>query len=362
MKLTRLAVATVLATAAMAANAEITISPMVGYQWYDSNTNPADGTDDGAELDNDLTYSLALGYRVTPNVGLELRYGQGRTELDNDPTTSGVNVRAETATLDTYYRFNADGMLQPYVLVGGGLQRLTGDQGLGEALGNSKGYEQTTIANAALGAFVQLTDNIALRAEARAIQNMQQSNTDGIASVGLLVGFGGSKAAAVAPVAPAATDGDDDKDGVLNSVDKCPGTPSTLVVDADGCPKVLTETVSKEIRVLFDTNKSTIKTQYDADIEAVAKLMTDYPTAKVEIQGHTDSRGSADYNQKLSESRAAAVVKVLTDKYGIAADRISSVGYGAAQPVADNKTVEGRAQNRRTMAVAAGEVKVTVKK
>lgn len=354
MKLTRLAVATVLATAAMAANAEITISPMVGYQWYDSNTNPADGTDDGAELDNDLTYSLALGYRVTPNVGLELRYGQGRTELDDGGPADGINVRAEMATLDTYYRFNADGMIQPYVLVGGGLQRLTGDLGLG--------YEETTVANAALGSFIQLTDNIALRAEARAIQNMQQSNTDGIASVGLLVGFGGSKAAAVAPVAPAATDGDDDKDGVLNSVDKCPGTPSTLVVDADGCPKVLTETVSKEIRVLFDTNKSTIKSQYDADIEAVAKLMTDYPTAKVEIQGHTDSRGSADYNQKLSESRAAAVVKVLTDKYGIAADRISSVGYGAAQPVADNKTVEGRAQNRRTMAVAAGEVKVTVKK
>lgn len=358
MKLTRLAVATVLATAAMAANAEITISPMVGYQWYDSNTNPAD-RDDGLELDNDLTYSLALGYRVTPNVGLELRYGQGRTEVDDNPNSSGVNVRAETATLDTYYRFNADGMLQPYVLVGGGLQRYTADN---RAVDNSKGWVEQTIANAAVGAFVQLTDNIALRAEARGVQNLQESNTDGIASVGLLVGFGGSKAAAVAPVAPAATDGDDDKDGVLNSVDKCPGTPSTLVVDADGCPKVLTETVSKEIRVLFDTNKSTIKTQYDADIEAVAKLMTDYPTAKVEIQGHTDSRGSADYNQKLSESRAAAVVKVLTDKYGIAADRISSVGYGAAQPVADNKTVEGRAQNRRTMAVAAGEVKVTVKK
>lgn len=359
MKLTRLAVATVLATAAMAANAEITISPMVGYQWYDSNTNPAD-RDDGLELDNDLTYSLALGYRVTPNVGLELRYGQGRTEIDaDDNAADGVNVRAETATLDTYYRFNADGMLQPYVLVGGGLQRYTADN---RAVDNSKGWVEQTIANAAVGAFVQLTDNIALRAEARGVQNLQESNTDGIASVGLLVGFGGSKAAAVAPVAPAATDGDDDKDGVLNSVDKCPGTPSTLVVDADGCPKVLTETVSKEIRVLFDTNKSTIKTQYDADIEAVAKLMTDYPTAKVEIQGHTDSRGSADYNQKLSESRAAAVVKVLTDKYGIAADRISSVGYGAAQPVADNKTVEGRAQNRRTMAVAAGEVKVTVKK
>lgn len=354
MKLHRLAVATILATSAMAAHAEITVSPMVGYHWYDSNTNPA-ATDDGLRVQNDIEGSFALGYRVTPNVGLELRYGQGHTDIDDEnDAADGLGIRAEAATLDAYYRFNADGALQPYVLVGGGLARNTGDQGAG--------YEENTIANVAVGAFYQLTDNLALRAEARGVENLQQSNTDGIASVGLLYGFGAKKAAAVAPVAPAVVDGDDDQDGVANSADKCPGTPRNLVVDANGCPKVLTETVTKEIRVLFDTNKSVIKSEYNGDIEAVAKLLTDYPTAKVEIQGHTDSRGSAALNDKLSQSRADAVAKVLADKYGIAADRISSKGYGAGQPVADNKTVEGRAQNRRTVAVAAGEVKVTVKK
>lgn len=357
MKLHRLAVATILATSAMAAHAEITVSPMVGYQWYDSNSGDVtnDPSEDGLQLRNGLTGSAALGYRVTPNVGLELRYGQGRTELDYAGGAGDeIKVRNEMATVDAYYRFNADGALQPYVLVGGGLQRQTGDAGLG--------YEETTIANVAVGAFYQLTDNLALRAEARGIENLQQSNHDGIASVGLLYGFGAKKAAVVAPVAPVVVDGDDDQDGVANSADKCPGTPRNLVVDANGCPKVLTETVTKEIRVLFDTNKSIIKSEYNGDIEAVAKLLTDYPTAKVEIQGHTDSRGSAALNDKLSQSRADAVAKVLADKYGIAADRISSKGYGAGQPVADNKTVEGRAQNRRTVAVAAGEVKVTVKK
>ena len=134
MKLHRLAVATILATSAMAAHAEITVSPMVGYQWYDSNSGDVtnDPSEDGAQLRNGLTGSAALGYRVTPNVGLELRYGQGRTEQDGPGGEDGsLKVRNEMATVDAYYRFNADGALQPYVLVGGGLQRQTGDAGAG---------------------------------------------------------------------------------------------------------------------------------------------------------------------------------------------------------------------------------------
>jgi len=360
MKLHRLAVATLLATSAMAAHAEITVSPMIGYHVFD---NDAFTTGGGAANESNLRGSsegsLALGYRVTPNVGVELRYGQANT-LARPAGVAAGNVRYESATLDSYYRFNADGKLQPYALIGGGLARATGKGGAGP------GYVEHTIANAAVGAFYQVSDNLALRGELRGIEDMQASDHDGVASVGVLYGFGAKKAAAVAPavvpVAPVVVDGDDDQDGVANSKDKCPGTPRNLVVDANGCPKVLTETVTKEIRVLFDTNKSTIKSQYDADIDAVAKLLSDYPTAKVEIQGHTDSRGSAGLNEKLSQSRADAVAKVLTSKYGIAADRISSKGYAASQPVADNKTAEGRAQNRRTVAVAAGEVKVTVKK
>jgi outer membrane protein OmpA-like peptidoglycan-associated protein len=74
--------------------------------------------------------------------------------------------------------------------------------------------------------------------------------------------------------------------------------------------------------------------------------MKEFGDAKFLIAGHTDSQGATSYNQKLSEQRAAAVVTYLVGK-GIAADRLSSVGFGEDQPIATNKTRAGRAQNRR---------------
>ncbi len=346
MKLHKLALATFMATAAMAAHAEITVSPMIGYHMYDNDKGPLNvGLDDGVES------SLALGYRVNPNVGLELRYGFANPTVNQ---TGAGDARHEMATLDTYYRFNVANKLQPYVLIGGGLQRTT-----------TAGYQEHTIANVAVGAFYEMADNLALRGEIRGVEDMQESDHDGIASVGVVYSFGGKQAAAVAPVATAVAvkvDGDDDKDGVANSADKCPGTPTNVVVTADGCTKELVETVSREMRVLFDTDKSVVKPEFHDEIEGIAKLLKEYPAATVEIQGHTDSRGTASYNDALSQRRADAIANVLTKTYGLSADRISSKGYGAAQPVADNKTAEGRAKNRRSVAVAQGEVKVTVKK
>lgn len=340
MKLHKLALATFMATAAMAAHAEITVSPMIGYNMFDNDKG----------LDDDVESSLALGYRVNPNVGLELRYGFANPT--NKASGTGA-TRHEMATLDTYYRFNVENKLQPYVLIGGGLAR-----------GTNNGYTEHTIANVAVGAFYEMADNLALRGEIRGVEDMQESDHDGIASVGVTYSFGGQKAAAIAPVAAVAvkTDGDDDKDGVANSADKCPGTPTNVVVTADGCTKELVETVSREMRVLFDTDKSVVKPEFHDEIEGIAKLLKEYPAATVEIQGHTDSRGTASYNDALSQRRADAIANVLTKTYGLSADRISSKGYGAAQPVADNKTAEGRAKNRRSVAVAQGEVKVTVKK
>lgn len=353
MKLHQLAVATILASSAMAAHAEFTVSPMVGYHMFDNDMGLEDGTNTG---------SIALGYRVNPSVGLEARFGQTQADFQGAPG----DARFQNTTLDAYYRFNTANNFQPYVLVGGGQTRVKV-----ENAGAQDGTFDSTIVNAAVGAFYQLANNLSLRGEIRGVQyveDSQQNNVDGIASVGVLYAFGGSKAVAaapavLAPVAPApVADGDDDKDGVANSLDKCPGTPTSVVVDANGCPKMLTETVAKEIRVLFDTNKSVVKPAFNAEIEAVAKLMKEYPTAKVEVQGHTDSRGSAQLNDQLSQDRANAVADVLTKTYGIAADRVSAKGYGASQPVADNKTAEGQAKNRRVVAVAQGEVKVIIKK
>lgn len=351
MKLHQLAVATILASAAMAAHAEFTVSPMIGYHMFDNDLGLEDGSSTG---------SIALGYRVTPSVGLEARFGQ--TEGD---VTGGGDVRFQNTTLDAYYRFNTANKFQPYILVGGGQTRVKTDN-----TGADNTFD-TTIVNTAVGAFYQLANNLSLRGEIRGVQYVEDSfsnDVDGIASLGVLYAFGGSKATAAAPAAlapvaaVAAAPGDDDKDGVTNNLDKCPGTPTTVVVDANGCPKMLTETVSKEIRVLFDTNKSVVKPAYNAEIEAVAKLMKEYPTAKVEIQGHTDSRGTAELNDQLSQDRANAVASILTGNYGIAADRVSAKGYGASEPVADNKTVEGQTLNRRVIAVAQGEVKVIIKK
>ena len=98
--------------------------------------------------------------------------------------------------------------------------------------------------------------------------------------------------------------------------------------------------------VLFDFNKSTLKPESDAVLERVGGLMTKDPALRAEIQGHTDDVGTAEYNVTLSQARAASVVAWLTT-HGIQADRLTSKGYGLTMPIADNKTDEGRAKNRR---------------
>jgi len=99
--------------------------------------------------------------------------------------------------------------------------------------------------------------------------------------------------------------------------------------------------------VSFALNKAelTDAAKRTLDDEVVAALKDD-PSLRVIVEGHTDSTGSAAYNQKLSERRAATVKAYLVGR-GIAAERVKSVGYGETQPRASNDTPEGRAQNRR---------------
>lgn len=79
--------------------------------------------------------------------------------------------------------------------------------------------------------------------------------------------------------------------------------------------------------------------------------MKTYPQATADIEGHTDSRASHEYNQVLSQRRVNAVRKILIEQYGISPDRLNAVGYGETRPVASNDTAEGRQLNRRVVAV-----------
>jgi outer membrane protein OmpA-like peptidoglycan-associated protein len=115
---------------------------------------------------------------------------------------------------------------------------------------------------------------------------------------------------------------------------------------------------AKKIRlpiVHFDFDKYNIKKLYIPDLDEHVAYLKENPNAPVTVEGHTDYKGSVQYNQKLSERRASAVRQYLISK-GIASERIKVVGYGKLKPVADNRTDAGRAVNRRT------EFEVTVEK
>jgi len=99
--------------------------------------------------------------------------------------------------------------------------------------------------------------------------------------------------------------------------------------------------------IYFDTDKDTLQANSAPTVQEIAKLLKADPKLKVRIVGHSDNQGAANYNLDLSRRRAATVVRELTSKLGIAADRLDAFGNGPYAPVESNDTEQGRAKNRR---------------
>ena len=141
---------------------------------------------------------------------------------------------------------------------------------------------------------------------------------------------------------------DTDKDSVLDKDDRCPDVAGTVA--NNGCPEVSDDVVKKlndyAKTILFDTAKATFQQQTYPVLEAMVAILKEYPNSNFSLEGHTDSAGKPATNQTLSENRAAAVKNYLIEK-GIDAARLTSAGYGATKPIADNKTKAGKANNRR---------------
>ena len=149
---------------------------------------------------------------------------------------------------------------------------------------------------------------------------------------------------------------DADGDGVFDGLDKCPDTPKGLKVDADGCPILVTE---KETEMLdtglirlndvnFETGKADLLPESYPTLDAVGALLLKWPQLKVEIGGHTDARGSAAKNLKLSRARADSVKAYIVRKYpALDPAQYTVKGYGKSKPVAPNTTPENMARNRR---------------
>lgn len=142
---------------------------------------------------------------------------------------------------------------------------------------------------------------------------------------------------------------DTDGDGITDNVDKCPNTKG--IAANFGCPEIKVE--DKKVldvamrAVEFQTGTAVITKKSFKNLDEVLNVLKKYPEMNLSIEGHTDNVADDMLNQKLSEKRAKACLDYLVKK-GVAANRLTSTGYGETRPVGDNKTAEGRQMNRRT--------------
>ncbi|MDD3324437.1 MAG: OmpA family protein [Sulfurospirillaceae bacterium] len=302
------------------------------------------------DLENQLTYGLRVGRNLDGGIIDQIELGYDRSSgVDYDNSTLDTNINRYYANLVKEYGITPE--MAIYGLVGMGYEDLTDNQ-----------YENRDSFFAQYGAGIKywVSDMFALKAELRHAVKFRGGDNNMFYTLGFVIPLGAKAqpapavkeepkpepVAAPAPVIeepkPAAKPmpKDSDGDGVYDDADKCPDTPKGVVVDENGCPKVI------RLHVKFDFDKAVIPDSYMKEIKRVSEFMAQNPAYSVVLEGHTDSQGSDKYNQKLSEKRANAVSKALVG-LGVATSKISVEAYGESKPIATNDTKAGRAENRR---------------
>lgn len=285
----------------------------------------------GIEDNDGELYGAGVSYFLTDDVSLGLSYGEYHDLTSSAPVGgSHKNIGGELTALDAVYHFGAPGVgLRPYVSAG------VAHQSIGQA--DRSGRDQSTFANIGTGVKYYFTENLFAKAGVDGMYNIDSSFGEWMAGVGVGLNFGGSTRPAVAAVEPAPA-------------------PAPVAQPMPEEPEAVPEVVRVELDVKFDFDKATVRQDSYSEIRNVADFMKQYPQTSTVVEGHTDSVGTDQYNQRLSERRAQAVRSVLVDEYGVEGSRVDSVGYGESRPVADNSTPEGRQINRRVEA----EVEATV--
>ena len=131
-----------------------------------------------------------------------------------------------------------------------------------------------------------------------------------------------------------------DRDGIPNSIDQCPATPCNFTVDSYGCP------IKTMLKINFASGSAEIRPSSQFEVNKFAQFLLKNRGSMVKITGHTDSKGSSSKNLTLSHRRANSIVQALRQR-GISPARLEAFGRGEDEPLTSNKTVEGRATNRR---------------
>jgi OOP family OmpA-OmpF porin len=304
--------------------------------------------------DKDWLYGIGIGKHLSQVISAELNL--------NGAQVGGGPGRADSslygASLDLLAVANRGGTVSPYFSVGAGVAQND----------RSPGKDATDpMLQAGVGMFLNLWENgdgsrsFALRPDLKV--RWSEGGAEGmlrdyIGTLGFQFSFGAPAAQPVAatpepppaptpPPAPPAPPApkDSDNDGVLDNVDRCPDTPAGVAVDAYGCPRQGSITLEG---VGFEVDSDRLTQESRSILDGIAADLKKYPGLTVELQGHTDSTGSDSYNLNLSQRRAESVRAYLIEQ-GVSASQLTAKGYGETQPVADNTTAAGRAQNRRVV-------------
>jgi OOP family OmpA-OmpF porin len=342
-------------TAAASDSAAGTTEPTYDGRWYIAPTIGGyyNDTDRNTES-RQFYYGLGVGRFIAPNTSIDLFID--RTSRDRDGGGKWSNNNYGVAAR---YFFGEWTAWRPYLMAGimGSYHHNAVDNGWSPAAQVGVGLSKT------------ITDSSDFRVEAAyrydwddKTQPRENGYGDWLLGFSIVSRFG-EPAAAPAPVAPpppAAPDCstlDGDNDGVNNCDDKCPETPAGTIVGPDGCPQKVVIDL-RGVNFKFDRPK---KGETDiskalaeptsaslATLDQAVDTLQRYPQVKVMVAGYTDSVGTDAYNQGLSERRAKIVYNYLTS-HGIDASRLEGpVGHGENDPIGDNSTDAGRAQNRRT--------------
>lgn len=331
------------------------VNPML--QYYD--------LDKGRIAKDDFGAEVGLGYDLPDEFAIEADASRGTFNISGSP----VRQRLSAYSVDFIKKFFPMSVITPYALVGAGE--------MDDTLTKYPHTFHTYLAEAGVGLMTGLgsqtgSTRVQLRTEAKYRVDWANANfagpkdpSDLIFGVGLQMQFGAPvpppppppppkivEVMQPAPPPPPPPPGpvDSDGDGVPDSIDQCPNTPKGTPVDAVGCP---IKDVIKLEGVNFATGSADlIPTSNFVLSYAVASLKKN-PSLVIEVDGYTDSVGSDKKNLALSQARAESVMSYLK-AHGVT-NPLTAKGYGKADPIASNKTTDGRLQNRRvTLRIMSG--------
>ncbi|MDH6017402.1 OmpA family protein [Vibrio splendidus] len=302
------------------------VGAKVGMGWLDS------ACVDGVKCEDDsVAGGLYGGYNFTDNIALELNadyLGDYDTSFNYNNGTTQFSDSIIAISLSPMYRLAIKQQFDIFFKAGPAYIMHDDEDDVVLALG--------------IGAEKQLSDDWALRVEYQYFDDFDdkiiQDLNSNLVTVGLSYNFGtGNTTASAATVASAAA--------VTQAPAEPIAEPETVVVEEEAVvvTKAQTESFSQG---MFETNSTKLSSDGKTALTPLVEVLQAHPQSSVNVVGHTDSTGAAEYNMMISKKRAAAVAAYIEEQ-GIEADRITASGEGEENPVASNATAEGRAQNRR---------------